>query len=171
MLSKALSDALNTQLTRERFASAVYLSFSGQAALSNLPGFEKWMRAQSKEETEHADGFFDYLVSQNIAPAVQVVDSPEAFPDGIKALDFASQALTAALKLEQQYSGYLRELHAQAMAEEPTADTATAVFLQPYIAGQVTSEHEIETMLGWMSNTDQPTLGMLLLDRKLEAAK
>jgi ferritin len=54
VLGKAVEDAMNEQIRNELFSAYQYLSMAAYCESENLPGFAQWMRAQAREETEHA---------------------------------------------------------------------------------------------------------------------
>mgnify|MGYP000920209098 FL=1 len=54
MLSPKMQDALNGQITKEFYASQLYLAMSAHFEALNLKGFAHWMRIQSDEECQHA---------------------------------------------------------------------------------------------------------------------
>src|SRR3712207_7461693 len=42
----------------------------------NLPGFAHWMRAQSREEMEHAMKFYDFILDRSGHVVLQAIDQP-----------------------------------------------------------------------------------------------
>ena len=54
MLGEVIQDAMNEQIKNELYSAYQYLSMAAYCESVNLPGFASWMRAQAREETEHA---------------------------------------------------------------------------------------------------------------------
>ena len=54
MLSENLVKAFNAQINAEMWSSNLYLSMSVYFAQNGYDGMASWMRAQSKEELDHA---------------------------------------------------------------------------------------------------------------------
>ena len=64
MMTEKLQDALNRQIIAELWSANLYLSMSFYFRKQGFDGFAHWMKEQSREETEHACMFADYLIKR-----------------------------------------------------------------------------------------------------------
>ena len=76
MLGAEIQDAMNVQITNEFYSAYQYLSMAAYCESSNLPGFAGWMRAQAREETEHAMKFYDFILDRNGRVALRGIEEP-----------------------------------------------------------------------------------------------
>ena len=61
MISNKLQDAIHGQIVAEMWSANLYLSMSFYFDREGYTGFASWMKAQSKEEMEHAYEMADFL--------------------------------------------------------------------------------------------------------------
>lgn len=136
-ISPKLAALITAQITRERFASATYLSLASWADKQGFEGLSGWADKSSAEETGHAKRFVDYLRDRGTV-MLEAVDAPQA--------DFTNyqQALQATLMLEKTVSRAIGDLY---MAAMEAGDGATAKLASEFLTEQVESEKEIETYL------------------------
>ncbi len=76
VLSKPVQDAMNEQIKNELFSAYQYLSMAAYCEAANLPGFARWMRAQSQEELQHAIKFYDFVLERNGRVSLRAIDAP-----------------------------------------------------------------------------------------------
>ena len=76
MLGKKIQDAMNEQIKNEFYSAYQYLSMAAYCESMNLSGFAHWMRAQSREETEHAMKFFDFVLDRGGRVVLQAMEQP-----------------------------------------------------------------------------------------------
>ncbi len=62
---EAVEDATDGQIKSELFSAYRYLSMAAYCGSENLPGFAHRMPARSREETEHAMKFYDFILDRN----------------------------------------------------------------------------------------------------------
>lgn len=136
-LAPTLLDLLGRQITRERYAAAVYSALGNWADAQAFPGLTGWADAASGEEATHAQKFITYLRDRGPV-RLEAVDAPPA--------DFGSygDALAAALALEKEVTASITAIYRQAVAEQ---DGATAALAQGFLVEQVQSEKELEVLL------------------------
>lgn len=79
MISEKLQKAINDQITAEMWSSNLYLSMSFYLQKEGFDGFASWMRAQSKEELQHAYDLADYLSKRG---GTALVDKIDVVPQG-----------------------------------------------------------------------------------------
>ncbi|MFQ5846337.1 MAG: ferritin [Candidatus Methylomirabilales bacterium] len=160
MLSKALQDAINTQIKHEFYSAYLYLSMAAHFETVHLQGCARWMRVQSEEEASHAMKLFDFIQGRGARVVLQAVEQPPA--QFKSAVDVFQQAL----EHERKVTGMIHHLYELAAKEN---DYATQVMLQWFITEQVEEERtagdivEQLTMIG-----DQPA-ALLMLDKQLGA--
>lgn len=136
-LAPTLLDLIGKQITRERYAVAVYTALGNWADAQAFPGLTGWADAASAEEATHAQKFIDYLRDRGPV-RLEAVDAPP--------VDFGTyaDALAAALALEKEVSAAITAIYQRAVAER---DGATADLAQWFLAEQVQSEKELEVLL------------------------
>lgn len=72
-----LFEALNDQINDEAYSAYLYLSMSTWLEAQHLPGFAKWMKAQSGEEAKHAFKILDYLQDRGEQPILKGLKAPK----------------------------------------------------------------------------------------------
>ena len=82
MLNEKIEKAFNRQLNAELYSAYLYLSMSASLASQNLPGFAAWMRAQTKEEFQHAMKFYDHIIARSGKVQLTAIDPPPTDWDG-----------------------------------------------------------------------------------------
>jgi ferritin len=130
-------DALNKQITNERYNSAIYSALANRFDFLNLPGFAAWMRAEAKQETKHAARITDYLIDRGVLPIVaplQGYTAPDANMTTAGALLFA-----AALQREQVTTEDIKTLYD---LSEQADDSQTCQFLLWFLDEQTKSVRE-----------------------------
>jgi len=165
MLSKSVFNALNSELTRERFAEDAYMAMAGVFQSNNLLGFTAWGKKNSHEEAKHMEGFFDYICDRDNVPVFEALEAftPNTAQDPQDVLGTTLALLNQALELEKTVTEAIKQIYAQAESEE---DDATLVFLHPYLTEQVDSEHDLTTMIGYLKSTG--VVGLVAKNEKLE---
>lgn len=130
-LSRNLLKALNGQINAEMWSANLYLSMSIHFAKEGYDGFAAWMKAQSKEEMEHAYMMIDYVIKRNGEPTVEQIN---VVPGGWGS---ALEVFEHVYKHEVHVSGLIDSLHDLAIAEK---DKATQDFMWQFIREQVEEE-------------------------------
>ena len=64
-MKNSIQKAINNQIKEEIYSSYLYLSMSSYAKSKGFDGFSNWFFVQSKEEMDHAMGFFNFLLDRN----------------------------------------------------------------------------------------------------------
>ncbi|HRY61945.1 MAG TPA: ferritin, partial [Candidatus Fermentibacter sp.] len=78
MMDRKVLDEFNAQINEEAFSAYLYLAMAAWFESVNLPGFAKWMRVQSQEETAHAMKFFSFIVERGGKVALKDIAQPTA---------------------------------------------------------------------------------------------
>jgi ferritin len=157
-ISKTMQDALNEQIREELASAYIYLSMAAYCESISLPGFAHWMRVQTKEETEHALKFFDYLVDRGGRVTLQAIPQPPAEFSG------PTNVFEKTLAHEQYITGRIHKLYGMAMDEK---DYASAGLLQWYVNEQVEEEKNATQILDLLKVAGEKGQGLIMLDRHL----
>ena len=160
MLSKTIHKALNDQITHEFYASYLYLSMAAYLETQNLPGFVRWMEAQSEEERKHAMRFYNYINDRNGSVELQAIAQPPS--EFQSPLDLFEQAL----QHEQRVTGLIHSIYALALKEN---DYATQAMLHWFINEQVEEEKTAQQIIERLKLTAGEGSALLMLDNELGA--
>ena len=160
MLNSKLQDAINEQIKNELYSSYLYLAMSAYAESINMPGIAHWMRAQAREEQEHALKFYRYVIEKGGRVLLQAIDEPPAEFAG--PLDVFEQTLAH----EQKVTGLINDLYALAIAEK---DYATQITLQWFVTEQVEEEANATAIVEILKAIGDHSQGLIMLDRQLAA--
>ena len=76
-ITKKVSDLLNEQFYNELYAAHIYFAISASMRLTPYQGVAKWMRMQAKEEMEHAEKIYEYLVERGAQFKTSDIRKPE----------------------------------------------------------------------------------------------
>jgi len=128
MISKAMNQRLNEQVTHEFAASQSYLAMACMFDGLGLSALAARFREQSAEEREHALKLVGYISEVGGVVKLEALDAPKS--------DYASvpAAIEAALESEMTVTGQINALVDLAESEK---DHATRSFLQWFVDEQV----------------------------------
>jgi ferritin len=157
-LSKKMQDAINDQIREELASAYIYLSMAAYCESLNLPGFAHWMREQTKEETEHAMKFFEYVHDRGGRVTLQAIPQPPAEFKGPLGV------FEKTLEHEKYITGCIHNLYAMAIDEKDFASTG---LLQWYVDEQVEEEKNASTILEMLKMIGDHKQGLMMLDRQL----
>ena len=158
MLGKAVEDAMNEQIKNELFSAYQYLSMAAYCESANLPGFAQWMRAQSREETEHAMKFYDFILDRNGRVSLLGIDQP--------LVEFGSplEVFERALEHEEKVTAMINDLYALSLEEN---DYASQTFLQWFVTEQIEEEKNAGDVVETLKMVGDRSEALFLLDREL----
>jgi ferritin len=158
VLGKAVEDAMNEQIKNELFSAYQYLSMAAFCEAENLPGFAHWMRAQTREETEHAMKFYDFILDRNGRVVLQGIDGP--------LVEFGSplEVFEKALEHERRVTAMINDLYGLAAREN---DYASQTFLQWFVTEQVEEEKNAGDVVETLRMVGDKSEALFLLDREL----
>jgi ferritin len=158
VLGKAVEDAINEQIKNELFSAYQYLSMAAFCEAENLPGFAHWMRAQAREETEHAMKFYDFILDRNGRVVLQGIDGP--------LVEFGSplEVFEKALEHERRVTAMINDLYGLAAREN---DYASQTFLQWFVTEQVEEEKNAGDVVETLRMVGDKSEALFLLDREL----
>jgi ferritin len=158
MFGEAIQDAMNEQMKNEFYAAYQYLSMAAYCESENLPGFANWMRAQAREETEHAMKFYDFILDRNGQVVLQAIEGP--------VVEFGSplEVFERALEHEQKVTAMINDLYGLAVKEN---DYASQTFLQWFVTEQVEEEKNTGDVVETLKMIGDKSEALFLLDREL----
>jgi ferritin len=158
LLGTAIEEAMNEQIKNELFSAYQYLSMAAYCESENFPGFAQWMRAQSREEMEHAMKFYDFILERNGRVALRALDGP--------LVEFGSplEVFEQALEHERRVTAMIDDLYALAVSEN---DYASQTFLQWFVTEQVEEEKNAGDVVETLKMVGDKSEALFLLDREL----
>ena len=159
-MNKKVLDAINEQIKNELFSGYLYLSMSAWFETQNLPGMAKWMRAQAREEQEHAMKFFDFITQRGGKVELKAIDQPQI------EYDSALQIFKMSLAHEKYITGLIDQLYELALAEK---DYPAQILLQWYIKEQVEEEDNVGKAVEMLKAIEGKSYQLLMLDGKFGA--
>ncbi len=130
-LNPKVAAALNNQINAELNASYVYLSMAAWFDSHDLPGFAKWFRGHSTEETEHGMRIYDFVVKREERVELQGIAVPPVNYDSPKAV------LEAALAHEKMVTAQINALFELAHEEK---EYSTQNMLHWFLEEQIEEE-------------------------------
>ena len=131
MISKRLEEAINAQINAELWSAYLYLSMSAYCQDKGYTGIANWFAIQFKEEQDHAQIFYNYLVSRGGRVLLQPIAAVET--------EWASPlaAFEATYEHEQKVTSLINNLMQIAVEEK---DFASQSRMQWFIDEQVEEE-------------------------------
>ncbi len=158
MISAKLSEALNKQLNAELYSAYLYLSMSAYLSSADSPGAAQWMRAQTKEESEHGMKFYDYLIAQGAAVELTDIAATPAQWDSLEAV------FEHTCKHEKKVTAMIGALMDLAKSE---GDAQSQDFLQWYVDEQVEEEEHTGEVLAKVQAAGSDADALAKLDVEL----
>ena len=160
MISQKMEAAFNKQIKDEMYSSNLYLSMVAYFENLGLKGFANWMRVQVQEETAHAMGLFDYLISRDGKVQIDAIDKPPY------EWSCPLECFEAVYKHEQLVTSLINGLVDVAEQEK---DRAAISFLQWYIKEQVEEEANCSEICAKLRLIGDDRHALLLIDQELGA--
>ncbi|WP_392558606.1 non-heme ferritin [Orbus mooreae] len=137
MLTKEMTQKLNDQLNLEFYSSNLYLQMSAWCDDQNFSTFARFLREHAKEELNHMQRLFDYVLDCGSLPIVGKIDAPEIEFNSL------SEVFNKAYTHEIKISKSINNLVDYALTNK---DYATFQFLQWYVAEQHEEEKLFKTI-------------------------
>jgi len=130
-LSKALTSALNAQMTKEAHASQIYLSYGAWAEKQGFSGIANFLFRHSQEERNHMMKILEYILKRGAEVEVVAIPSPSKNPENI------SDCFEEVFKHEVDNTNEIYKLVKMSLGEE---DWATWNFMQWFVKEQIEEE-------------------------------
>ena len=150
--------AIDKQINAEFYSSYLYLSMASYCESAHFAGCANWMKAQAREEDEHAMRFYAYLFEQGAKVTLAAIDAP---PTTWKSpLDVFKQVYAHEMKV----TGLIHDLLKLAKAQnDPTTENA----LQWFVKEQVEEEANAKAIVDKLEMIGDDAGGLATLDKKL----
>ena len=160
MISKRLEDAINAQINAEMWSAYLYLSMSAYCQDKGYTGMANWFAIQFKEEQDHAQIFYNYLISRGGRVLLKAIDAVET--------EWASPlaAFEHTYKHEQHVTSLINNLMHIAVEEK---DYASQSRFQWFIDEQVEEEENAQEIIDKLRMIGDNGYGKYMLDKELEA--
>ena len=158
MISKRLEEAINAQINAEFWSAYLYLSMSAYCQDQGYSGMANWFAIQFKEEQDHAQIFYNYLISRGgrvLLKPIDAVDTEWASP---------LAAFEATYAHEQHVTALINNLMHIAVEEK---DYAAQSRLQWFIDEQVEEEENAVEIINKLRMLDGNGYGLYVLDQEL----
>ena len=141
ILTNNMVSMINAHIVAEQYASLFYRSGANWADANGLMGVAHWLESESKDESEHRDGFMAYLTD---ADAAVITPASNAPPQGWASLGaFFEEALALETRVRRSIEAIYR-----AASEEQ--DFMTAAFLVKYLNGQRDAFATLTKIQAWL---------------------
>ena len=159
IIKSAVVKIINEQIKNELYSAYLYLSMSAWCESENLKGSAAWLKAQAKEETTHAERFYNYLFDRAAKPELLAIDKPPANFRSLLAI------FEAAYEHENKVTKMIENILAVAQKED---DQATISMLKWFIDEQVEEEKQtLEIVCQLKMIGDKSTGALFMLDHQL----
>lgn len=160
MMSEKILKLMNEQISKEMFASNLYLSMSAYFSDLNLAGFANWMRIQTKEENDHAMLIYDHLIERGAKVKILSVDTPQ------QTWKSPLEAISAAYEHEKYVTESIHKINTVALEEK---DYPTTNFLQWFIKEQVEEEANTSELQGRLELAEKSPGAIFMIDSELKS--
>lgn len=157
-MNQKLLDEMNVQINKELYSGYLYLAMAAHFAQSNLGGFSHWMKAQAKEELEHAMKFYEFLNDRGEKVNLQAIAQPDIkFGAPVKVFE-------QVLEHEIFVTSRIHLLYEIAVTEK---DYPTQVFLQWFVNEQVEEEKHATEILETLKLGGESGNALIMMDKAL----
>ena len=160
MIAKRLEEAINAQINAEMWSAYLYLSMSAYCQDKGLSGIANWFAIQFKEEQDHAQIFYNYLISRGGRVLLQPIAAVETEWESPLA------AFEATYQHEQKVTSLINNLMQIAVDEK---DFAAQSRLNWFIDEQVEEEETAMDIINKLRMLDGNSYGLYMLDQELGA--
>lgn len=158
MIEDEVEKALNDQINAEFYSAYLYLSMATDFQEKGLDGFANWMRAQAKEETDHAMRIFDFLEERGGRVELQSIDEPQK----------EWESPLEAFKDAYEHEKYVTEkIHDLVELAEDKGDRATENMLQWFVEEQVEEEESVNEIVQKIEMVEEDPSGLLMVNSEL----
>ncbi len=159
-LQDKLVDALNVQIKEELASAYLYFAMAADFEFKNRSGISAWLKAQAREEVNHAMRIYEYINDRGGKAVLQALDAPKA------SWESPAAAFEAALKHEQYISGCIDKL---VKLSREVGDNPTDVFLQWFVTEQVEEEKTTGDIVDLLHQVGDSKEALFMVDRELGA--
>ena len=158
-MDNKINELLNAQINHEFYSAYLYLAMSTYFSEINMDGFANYMKKQAKEELEHAQRIYDYLLLRNEKITYKRIEAPET--DWVNPQD----VLDGALEHEKSGSAQINEIYKTA---KELNDFATENFLKWFVEEQLEEEEKFRNLKDKIKAFDECSCTIEAIDRELD---
>ena len=162
VLSETIVAMLNAQIVLEQGAHLFYTAAANWCNAQGFTGCEKYMWATASEETEHRNGFIEYLAGLDAQAIVPGSDAPVV---GFASLE---QVFEQAVQHEMEVTAHIRDIYLAALAE---GDVLTMQLMNPYIEEQREGLIELFDIQRWFVTYGSQGAALERIDHKVGKLK
>jgi ferritin len=156
-MSNDLGKLMVKQVRNEIESAYIYLGMSSAMAVLSLPGSEKWMRAQAKEELEHAMKFYDYLHSRGATvELLSIKQASTSYDSPLSAFEFA-------FSHEKEVTSAIHEMYDLAVTLK---DYESQNMLDWFIAEQIEEQQQTQYFVDRFKFARKDPCAILQIDRE-----
>lgn len=160
MLTKEILQSMNKQITKEQFASNLYLSAGSWCMANGFEGAGKFLFNHAKEETIHMEKLFNYIIETGNQAFIDKIDKPEQQWNSLKDL------FEYTLEHEKMITESINRLVALCFDSK---DFSTFNFLQWYVAEQHEEEALFMNIIDKFKLIGDDSKSLFFLDREIGA--
>ena len=160
MFNKKIEAAINAQINAEMWSAYLYLSMAAQCHELGYGGLANWFEIQFKEEQDHAQIFYKYVISRGGRVTLKPIEKVQTNWKSALAM------FEDTLKHEQVVTSLINDLYALATKEK---DYATQSMLKWFIDEQVEEEENARTLIDSLKMIKDNGYGLYMLDKELAA--
>jgi ferritin len=160
MVSRKMTDAINSQINKEIYSAYLYLAMAASAEESGFKGAAVWLKVQFHEEMVHGMKFYEYLMDQGAGVKLAGIAEPPAKYASL--LDIFDKTLAH----EKIVTKSINDIMDLAIAEK---DHASQALLAWYVTEQVEEEKNAAEILQTLKMIGDNTSALYLYDKELGA--
>ena len=157
-MNKKIQNAINKQIQEELYSSYLYLAMAAYAKREGYDGLGNWFEVQSKEENDHAMGFYNYILDNDGEVQLgQIDEPPKNFNDPLSLFQ-------EGLKHEQHITSTIHQLYELGLQEK---DYTFVSFVKWYLDEQLEEEATARKYIDKAKLIGADKGGMYMLDQEL----
>ena len=137
-LSETLRTALNVQMTKEAYASQIYLSYGSWAATQGYDGISNFLFRHANEERTHMMKILEYIIERGAKVAIEAIGPPPTDPKSVQ------ECFEKTFAHEIDNTNGVYKIVKMSLDEE---DWATWNFMQWFVKEQTEEETMVMNML------------------------
>ncbi|MFA5700570.1 MAG: ferritin [Desulfuromonas sp.] len=158
MLSPALNQALNEQISYENYSAFIYKAMQAYFEAEDLPGMSHWMDLQYQEELSHAEKIFRFICDAGGRAELMGMEAP------CNKYTSPLEVFESALAHEQKVTQRINNLMEQAQTEK---NHAAQIFLQWFVTEQVEEEASVSQIITHLKRVKEDGRGLMMVDQEL----
>ena len=158
VISKTIIKLLNYRIQQEEQSSRIYKAMSIWLNLNGYTGASKLWDSYSKEELDHADWAYKYLLDLNLLPVTPSQEEPELEFKGLP------QIIALTMKHELEITNQCKDLAMQCLKEN---DIMTFGLAQKYVEEQIGEIAKAQLWIDKLNAFGEDKIALRLLDEEM----